>query len=674
MKALKWILGIVVVLVVLAGAAIVALPYFVPMERIVAEGAAKVEEATGRKLTVGGEPELSVWPEVAIRLNDVAFANAPGAADANMATIEAVRVTVPVMPLLSGEVQVKEFVLVKPDIRLSVDENGKPNWDFGGKAAEDGKEKDAAAAAGDKPGLPDALTDFKLGDVRIEDGRVSYADAKAGTTEVLEDIDVSAALPSLKGPLELDGALTWKGERLELDLDMAKPLAAMEAAASKLKVAAKSKHIELDFDGDANFASGFALAGQAAAKSPSLKGLAAWAASPIEMQGDVLGPFEATGKLDFGGGKIAFSNANLAIDAIKGKGRFALDSTGAVPAIGGKLVLGALDLNPYLPAPSEGAGDGGGAKSGPGKWSTDPIDLSGLKAANARLVLEVESLKFQKFEIGKTKLHVVLEGGVLKLNMPDMALYGGTGAAKINVDAAKATPAMSLVLNAKGIEAQPLLKAAADFDRLSGAGDLNLVVRTAGGSQAALVSAANGKGDFAFKNGAVTGFNLGAMLRKVETAFLSAKAGDTQKTDFSELTASFGIKKGVVTNKDLQMLSPLFRVTGAGTSDMPKRRVDYRVEPKAVASATGQGGKADLAGVTVPVLISGPWHDISYKPDLAGALKGLATDPTKALDAVKGAAGGGVGAIKDAAGGLGKSVTGGGDANPVKKLKGLFGK
>jgi len=108
---------------------------------------------------------------------------------------------------------------------------------------------------------------------------------------------------------------------------------------------------------------------------------------------------------------------------------------------------------------------------------------------------------------------------------------------------------------------------------------------------------------------------------------------------------------------------------------MPKRMVDYRVEPKAVASSTGQGGSADLAGVAVPVLITGPWHDISYKPDLAGALKGLATDPTKALDAVKGAAGGGVGAIKDAAGGIGKSVTGGGDdANPVKKLKGLFGK
>lgn len=169
-----------------------------------------------------------------------------------------------------------------------------------------------------------------------------------------------------------------------------------------------------------------------------------------------------------------------------------------------------------------------------------------------------------------------------------------------------------------------------------------------GGSEAAIVQSLRGKGAFIFRDGAVKGFNLGAMVRKVEGAFLDASAGKAQQTDFSELSATFVVNKGIAVNKDLSMKSPLFRVSGAGQADMPARTVDYRVEPKAVASAQGQGGSGDIAGISVPVLIKGPWHDVSYRPDLAGAAMELLKSPGKALEAVSGAAGGVGDAAKDA--------------------------
>lgn len=677
MKLVKWLLGGVVALVLLAVAAIVIIPMVVPMEDLVAEGAAKVEEATGRKLTVGGEPELSLWPEVAIRLEKVAFANAAGAADANMATADAVRIAVPVMPLLSGAVEVKEFVLVKPDIRLSVDKNGKPNWDFG-KGGKDAKADDKDAGGGQGGGLPDGLQDFKLGDVRIEDGRVSYTDAKSGATEVLEDVDLKVSLPSLSGPLDLDGALTWKGERIELDVNMAKPLAAAEAGKSALKAEVEGAHLEVEFDGEAAFEKGFALAGKASVKTPSIKKLAAWAAAPIEMEGDVLGPFEADGTLSMNGGRIAFSGANLAIDAIKGKGDFALDTGGKVPSIAAKLALGPLNLNPYM---GGGAGDAGAAKpaenAGPGKWSEEPIDLSGLKAVNANLNLSVESLQVQQIKIGQSALAAKLQGGVLNLDLTKMALYGGSGVGSVKVDASKKTPTVAKSFTLKGIQAEPLLTDAANFAKLSGKGDLNIKVNAAGVSQAAMVKSAAGGGAFAFKDGAVKGFNLGSLIRQVKGVGLDSGASKQQQTDFSELTGTFKITKGVVTNNDLFMQSPLFRVTGKGQSSMPARTVNYRVEPKAVATTKGQGGKADAAGITVPVIIKGPWHNLSYTPDLTGVVTDLVKDPSKALDAVKGVAGGAGDIVKEPAkavegllkGGSGDSGAGG----AVKKLKGLLG-
>src|SRR3546814_2027695 len=97
-------------------------------------------------------------------------------------------------------------------------------------------------------------------------------------------------------------------------------------------------------------------------------------------------------------------------------------------------------------------------------------------------------------------------------------------------------------------------------------------------------------------------------------------------TDFAELSGTFTIDKGIVTNKDLSLVAPLVRMTGEGQIPLPPRTVDYVVKPKLVGSIEGQGGASELAGVTVPIKVSGPWSDISYKPDLEGMLKDQVKD------------------------------------------------
>ena len=341
-KFIKWLaIGAFALIVLIIGAG-VALPYLVPLDDIVAEGTAQVEKATGRKLVVSGKPDLSIWPEVSIKLGKTTFANAKGAPDANMALVEEVRIAVPVMPLISGSVEIKEFVLVKPDIRLYVDKSGKPNWDFGGAKAEGG----AATSGGGKAALPEELKNLSLGDVRIEGGRVSFTDAKAGTSEVLDNVNLSLTLPSLNGPLGAEGDLVWKAEKIALELGMAKPLAAIEAGKSNLNAKVSGTHLDLSFDDAADFAKGFALAGATKFKTPSIKNLAGWAATPIAIEGDVLGPFGDDGQFSLNGSRIAFTGASIAIDALRGKGDFAFNGGGKVPAIDAKLALGPVDLNP----------------------------------------------------------------------------------------------------------------------------------------------------------------------------------------------------------------------------------------------------------------------------------------------------------------------------------------
>lgn len=207
-KFLKWrAIGAFTLIVLLIGAG-VALPYIVLLDDIVAKGKAQVEKATGRKLVVAGKPDFSIWPEVSIKLGKTTFVNAKGAPDANMAAVDEVRIAVPVMPLISGSVEIKEFVLVKPDIRLFLDKSGKPNWDFAGAKVDSGA---STSSGGCKTTLPEELKNLALGDVRIEGGRVSFTDAEAGTTGVLENVNLSLTSPSLNGPLGAKGRSYLEG-------------------------------------------------------------------------------------------------------------------------------------------------------------------------------------------------------------------------------------------------------------------------------------------------------------------------------------------------------------------------------------------------------------------------------------------------------------------------------
>jgi AsmA protein len=115
------------------------------------------------------------------------------------------------------------------------------------------------------------------------------------------------------------------------------------------------------------------------------------------------------------------------------------------------------------------------------------------------------------------------------------------------------------------------------------------------------------------------------MVRNVATAFADSTAAQTA---FSQLGGSFTIANGILINKDLALQSPALRADGAGTIDLPRRSIDYRLTPRL-------GAAAGLAGLAVSVVIRGPLEHPSYQPDLAGVLKDQAADPTKLMETLQ---------------------------------------
>jgi AsmA protein len=667
-KKLFAALGILVVLVIVA---LVAIPFLVPVETYKGQLIARVKEATGRDLRIDGPMKLSLFPRVAVEANDVSFANAPGAASKDMVKLSQLAVALKVLPLLHGAVEVDKFVLTDPLIALEIDKQGRPNWVFakaGDKPAAPAARQQGAPAAPEAKGRNAALAELRLDDVRLVNGRVTYLDQRSGTKEEVGDINMKVALPGLDSPFTADGSAVWHAEKVSLTANLASLRAFEEGKPTNLALKVASRPLNFEFTGQGAGTSPPKLGGTIDLQVPSVRELAGWTGHPITMAGTGLGPLAIKGKLDLAGAKVTFSNADLALDAIKAKGELALDASGAKPHAKGRLDVDKLDVNPYLPpeapaganagaaaSPAGSAGRPAAAGGKPAGWSTDPIDTSALKAADADFDLSVGGIVYRKIQIGKGALALHLKDGHFVADLSELALYQGSVQGKLALDGS-GVPALDVNVKLANIQAEPLLRDAVDFDRLTGAGNFDMAVTGHGRSQREIVEALNGRGSLAFLNGAIRGIDLGAMARNVSNAFLND--GRPQQTDFSELSGTYTITNGILRNPDLALKAPLFRLDGAGTVDLPNRTLDYRLMPKLAATAEGQGGK-DAPGIMVPIVVRGPWDHLSYQPDLSGVLQDAAKDPAKLLQGLKGA------------------VPGGGSGNapkPSDVLKGLLGR
>ena len=642
MKKLFLVLGILVVLI--AGA-VIAAPFLVPTETIKSQLTAQVENATGRKLTVDGDLNLSLLPNVAVEMNDVHFANAPGSEVADMASLDALKVVLKVMPLFSGSVEVSQFVLVEPKIHLEVDAEGKPNWELlgtGDSASDSGTAGDQSATSGegDSGGSDLPISGLKLGDIRLENGSLTFVDHTAGTKEDIEAINMKLSLDDIRSPLQMLGSLDYKGETIELDLGLDDPESVIKGDESPFKLGVKSGLLQLGFTGDLKNQGSPSAAGGIDLSVPSIKKLVAWLAEPIDFDGQGLESLTIAGQLNGSAERIAFTDATISLDQIQGNGEVTADLAGAVPKIGGRLDLGAVDLNPYLPPPAEGADETSETATEPSNdenaapastdWSDEPIDIPPLNAVDLAFELTLDSLKVRELKLDRTVLALSMADNALTAELKEFGLYEGSGSGALTLNVADGRPSVEEKFTLTGLQALPFLTDAAEFDRLEGTANAEFVLTTTGGTERELVQNLNGNGKVVFADGAISGINIAAMVRNASTAFLSAEANETRKTDFAELSGSFTIQNGRLNNQDLNLQAPALRVAGSGTVDLPAKQVDYRIDPKAAATLEGQGSETDVAGLLVPVVVTGPFDDLSYKPDLSGVIDQAIKDP-KAL-------------------------------------------
>ncbi len=310
--------------------------------------------------------------------------------------------------------------------------------------------------------------------------------------------------------------------------------------------------------------------------------------------------------------------------------------SGTTPNVKASARFEALDLNAVLPAPSATATPAPSGSAAPGQ--DVPVDLSALRSVNGTFSLRAGSIAVRQYRLADLAVDATLETGMLRVTTLHAKTWSGVLDATAIADARASRVAVKAT--GSGVDVNALLKDVVSKDVLEGKGRVTADIDTAGRSVSEMKSRLQGNASVQLRDGALKGFNLAKSLRQAKAALSMNKdtvqrASQTERTDFSEMSASFQIDAGIARSHDLDMKSPYFRIGGEGLVDVGKSRIDYTARATVTDTSKGQDG-ADLAvlkGLTVPVKLNGPfdaldWH-IQWSAVAAGALKNQATAKLK---------------------------------------------
>jgi len=170
-----------------------------------------VSDLTGRELTLGGNIQFKVGFRPVLAVEDVRFQNASWGSRPDLARIKRFELEVALLPLILGDIDVRRFILVEPDILLEKDHSGR--WNIGLK----GKKREASAEVkagevGNKWELPV----FGLNRLQIRKGRLVYKDGESAKTHIFTLESVSADATGPDSPVALALTAGHRGKSFEV--------------------------------------------------------------------------------------------------------------------------------------------------------------------------------------------------------------------------------------------------------------------------------------------------------------------------------------------------------------------------------------------------------------------------------------------------------------------------
>ncbi|MGZ5195750.1 MAG: AsmA family protein [Ramlibacter sp.] len=586
-RPLRWLAAVFAGLAIFVGVLIALLDWNQlrgPIERA-------VTRATGRSFAINGDlkVELSLRPRIVA--NDVVIGNAAWGHEPAIAEASVVAFRIDLPELLAGKLVLPELTLSQPHLALEVNRSGEANWNFAG-------------AGSDKPvQIPsvDLLT--------IDDGTATYRDARDGTDMALalKTLVANSAAPQFG--LELQGKGRYKGQPATLH--------ARGGALLHLRNAADPYPIKMSGEvGTTRFSVDGMLLDPLHFKGEqlnfSIEGSDLALLFPIT--GVPLPPtpaYKFAGFLDHTDRLWRFHRFTGTMGHSDLAGDFSVDR-GVHPQ---KLVADLTSRNLVLKDLAGVIGAAHPNSTPPGKvLPAEPFDFEKLMAADVDAHFRGENIVTANLPLDKMTAHLIVSGGVVKLDPLDFGVAGGSLVSVIEMDARQPRMATNARITAKGLHLARM------FPKSKlGAGDTGTIggraqLRGNGNSIAQMLGSASGDAALVMDGGTVGELALRMSNLDIANSLLVMLGGDKQ-VPVRCMVGIFNATDGNFKAKALVLDTTKVNMIGSGNVDFTDESLHLRL--------VSQSKSFSLASLRGPIAVTGSFEAPVLKPEMgAAAMRG----------------------------------------------------
>lgn len=646
---------------------LVAAPVDLVRDRVIEQ----VKARTGRDLVVAGATTLSLFPRPAVSLSDVSLSAPEGVETPPTLVVPTVDAELRLWALVTGGPAIERITLHRPTIELSVDATGRRSWEVAGgrsrsrPGASPGDGSDQRQPSSEPSTIserepPKALAKLGAATIRIVGGTARYSDHRSATHTELESLNLTLAADDPSGPLKVNGTLSVRGAPVTVAATVSPMQSVLSRQPAQLALTVSGSPFEGTYQGTISLDAGIALDGTLKLQAASARALADWLGRPLPAHDDSDAAALSAG-LKMSQGQVMISNLQANVGAATMAGSLTLDTQQQRRRLSGNLQLSELDFGRLLVSPGRdrsaappGAAAPPAAAPPPtsappprqGKdrgWRDDTINLSILRLLDANLTVSARRLIHREIKTGPAQFTVGLEGGVARLSLEDVELYGGRARGFLTLDGSGdvLVAGSNLILNRVAL--RPFLADALQFPWLEGSGNIYLELAGQGLTERQIVEGLNGKVEITSVDGAIVGLDISKIVRSLQQARLpSFSPSPDEKTPYSELAATFNVTNGVAKNHDLKLTGANLHLSGEGTLDLGPRQIDYTVRTKVGGGAPEPDATIKVGTLEVPVSIVGPWDKPTFgikgQEQLTGALKQIRKNlkSQDVRDAIKG--------------------------------------
>ncbi len=575
--------------------ALVAASALIPTATVRNAVIAEIRAVTGLEPTIRGEVKVSLFPTAMVSFSDVTLGEA--GADAAL-TADRLTAKLQLLPLLIGNIEPADVSLTRPHIVVKVEPDGRSNW----------SNLMATLARTLKPSAGNPGRALTFSEIRVSGGIISVTEPSQGIAEELSNVELSFAWPSIARGFGTTGRFVWRGEAFDASANAADLLAALSGDRSGLKIRLAGPPFKLAFDGHISQRPTLKMEGTLATDGKSLRDLMRWA-NMQPLPGGGGGRFALKAQTTLIGGNFALSNANLELDGNVTEGVLAL-STDPRMTLKGTLAGESLDLTPYI-ANAEVL------RANERDWSRAALSVDGLSDFDLDLRLSAARVTVGSAKFGRTGVAANLRSGRLTVAIGEAQAFGGSlkGALVLAKDGEDANIKSQLQFTDVDLEA--CLGELFGLKRLEGKGNLTFSLEASGDSVLALARTLSGAASLTAKQGAITGFNVEQLLKRLEQRPLSI-AGDFRRgrTPFDRLDVALRIAGGTAQVEDVKLEGGAIRLTVSGSASIPMRDLDLKGTASLVSASAESAPSFEL-----PFVVQGRWDDPIMLPDAQSLIR-----------------------------------------------------